>query len=154
MDKVFSAQKFIEDILEYENIPYFRGGSREFGWESENSDFDYFLLINEEMNNDYYGFTMNKSINFKHTYGLTEKENQNYPGHYHFETNILGVEFDLIVFNSPMEWEYLKNQHEQIKKYLTSLRESTRYILFKTLKLSGLPGKDKYRLVRRLMLGV
>lgn len=150
-----SVHQFVYDLINRENIPFFIGGSTRWGWTRVNSDLDVFLLI-EESHEDClssYPHTVNCLMNnFARKYSLNERHDGNYPSSiFHYESRILGVDIDFLIFHNKEEFEQLKNEHEELEKYISSWQKETKQKLMYFLTVASLSGKDKYRLLIKEM---
>ncbi len=140
--------KFVSEIFGEENV--FLMGSRFFGLNADNSDYDFLVFVSE--GNDvleqyktelfYLGMTEVNTTNYTKLSAIPEF-NRLKSTHYE-----IGDPIDLIVVNN---WEYFEQVIKEHEMVLTYIRERNLISILRRLK-PHISGKDLYRAVRTELL--
>ena len=135
----------IEAYLEMEGLQYFRGGSERFGYATEVSDLDFFVHMERR---SLHIRSLIETLNL--TLAPLRERRERYPA-IHLETSAFGIDIDIIVINSRLDFHALKDEHQRV---LSFLEEHPNWREFcKTVKAEGMTGRSLYRLLVKRMKG-
>lgn len=113
---------------------FFLGGSRRFGWDRGDSDFDVFLPpeAHGPLTDLHLPIAMQASYYVR---GFT-----------HYEAIVLNAPVDLIVAGSLDRYTQLRDEHDRIEEYLRAHRG-----IVVSARAGGLHGKEFYRMILSML---
>jgi len=104
-------REIVEDEMTREELSFFLGGSRRFGWYRRNSDLDYFILIKPSWN-------IEQFINIFIKYQIPPFFLPNYTMNISEQYSIFGGLIHLNFMHRIKDWKELRIEHEEIERFL------------------------------------
>jgi hypothetical protein len=129
--------KLFISLLQDNNIDFFLGGSRRFGYDTPKSDFDFFLRVHS-------GEALQ---NFLFRQGFSRVSNPDYKFSEHWRIAIGDSHLDAIILD-PREFITLQKEHALVENSIRSFPKNALHFIKVLTRITGISGADIYRALR------
>ena len=129
---------YLYDVFNNYGVKQFLGGSKRFIDLNNNSDWDFFIFIEREKEEEFYNHL--GSIGFTYNFGTGYEANT--------KQYIYGNLFHITCFNIHSLWYSLNEEHQQIATFIKKMGKDKTQDFHNYIKELGLKGKEFYRILR------